>query len=200
MPLVLPTERGKAPDIIEPKRLFIFSHTKVGKTKLAAELPNNLIADLEDGAENYGAMFVNLVKLAVEKYGGDILAAFSEFRAAVVEANTKAGKQVYDFLTIDTSSKLEKMAIALANINYRKSKIGKSFEGDNILTELDYGGGYGWLRDAFTKLYNSCQALPSKSLIILGHVKTASINKNGKELQAKDIDLIGEALPMLNFI
>jgi hypothetical protein len=191
--IILPTEKVKPPDIIEPPRLFLYSQPKVGKTSLLAALPNCLIIDLEDGSSSFEAASINVRKIAQEQFGGNMLAALSEVKKAIVEMNTKAGKRFYDFIAIDTTSALEKMAIDLANSDYRKSNIGKKFEGGNILTELEYGGGYGWYRDSFTKLYNSFMSLANKSLILSGHVKSSSINKGGKDVNVKDIDLIGKA-------
>lgn len=191
MALKLP-ERKKPEGIIEPKRLLVFSQPKVGKTSLAATLPNSLILDLEDGSENYECASFNIRKIARDQTGNDILAALSMAKEAIVVGNTEAKKAVYDFIIIDTTSALEKMANDLANITYRNSNAGKKWEGVDVVTELEYGAGYQILRNSFIKLYNSFQSLAGKGLIFLGHVKNASINKNGASLTAKDIDLIGK--------
>lgn len=189
----LPTEKINPPDIVEPRILFMYSNWKVGKTSLISDLPNCLLLDLEQGAESFSNMRIDIRKLAAEQYGGDMIGALSDVKNSILEANTKAGKRVYDFIAIDTTSALEKIAIELANIEYRRSNIGKKFEGGNILTELEYGGGYGWYRDSFSKLYNSFVPLANKCLILAGHVKSSSITKNGKDINVKDIDLLGKA-------
>lgn len=51
---------------------------------------------------------------------------------------------------------------------------------------------YSWLREAFVEIYKLFDGLAKKGLILLGHVKQASINKAGKELGAKDIALTGK--------
>lgn len=67
--------------------------------------------------------------------------------------------------------------------------MGKTYSG-NILA-LPNGAGYGYLREAFEKVYQAFDN-KSKCLILLGHIKKASIQKDGKELSAKDIDLTGK--------
>lgn len=192
MPLILPTERKVVPDIVEPKKLLIFSHPKIGKTSNLGMLPNSLIIDLEDGAENYPCASINVRKVALEETGGNVLAALSLVTQAIIAKNTEARRKVYDFIIIDTTTALENLARELALHNYKSSSVGHKFEGSDVITELDYGAGYEWLRNAFIKIYNGYQAVANKCLILSGHVKFSSINKAGKSLQANDIQLIGK--------
>lgn len=54
-----------------------------------------------------------------------------------------------------------------------------------------------YVRDAFQKLYEMFKPYAKKCLIIVGHIRTASINKDGKELQASDLDLPGKLRQMV---
>ena len=72
---------------------------------------------------------------------------------------------------------------------YQGTPMGKTYTG-NVLS-LPNGAGYGYLREAFETVYNSFMGL-SDCLILLGHIKKASITKEGKELGAKDLDLTGK--------
>ncbi len=50
MSIVLPTTKEK-PTRVNPKRLIIYSKPKTGKTSAFAGLDNNLIVDVENGAD-----------------------------------------------------------------------------------------------------------------------------------------------------
>jgi len=183
--LNLPVSSQKAKSK-NPRKLFIFAHTKCGKTKTASLLPNNLIIDLEDGSDFCDGMFLNIKQIAKEN-NMSVLQTLKE-----VTTQLKSSEQKYDYLTIDTASALEQYAEQLAVILYKKSPIGKNYQGTNVVTELPNGAGYGWLRTAFEEIYNLFEGIATKGLIILGHVKNSSINKDGKELQVKDLNLTGK--------
>ena len=55
MSIVLPTSKVKA-ERVNPKRLIIYSKPKTGKTTAYAGLEDNLIIDLENGADYVEAM------------------------------------------------------------------------------------------------------------------------------------------------
>jgi len=189
--VVLPTTKRVAPAIIEPKRLVIFSHYKVGKTSNLGALPNSLIIDLEDGADSYACASLNIRRIATEDTDGNVLSALNLVISMLVKANTEAKKSVYDFIIIDTTSALELIARNFATYLY-KQRPGNQYEGNDVVLELPNGAGWDWLRSAFSRIYNPLQVLAGKSLILLGHVKSSSINKNGKDLQVNDIMLSGK--------
>jgi len=56
---------------------------------------------------------------------------------------------------------------------------------------------YEWLRLAFKQIYSLFDGCFSKGLIITGHIKLTSVQKNGKEIQAKDIQLTGKLKTMV---
>lgn len=176
---------------VNPRRLFIFSHTKVGKTTLASMLPNNLIIDLEDGTNYISGLAVNIKEIA-GRTGTDELTVLGQVAKKLKEENKEAGKCVYDYITIDTATSLEDIASSYATKLYKASAQGKNFEGKDVVRELAKGSGYLWLRVAFEKIYSQFDGLYGKALILNGHVKLTSLEKNGKELEAKDILLTGK--------
>jgi hypothetical protein len=171
---------------VNPRRIFIFSHTKVGKTSLLATLPNNLIIDTEDGTEYISGIKINLQKeLALTGKG-----PYSYLRELVEQI--KSEKKFYDYISIDTITGLEEYARGMATYLYKKSNAGKNFDGLDVVSELPQGAGYEWLRIAFKMMYSLFDGCFTKGLIITGHIKLTSFAKQGKEIQAKDIQLTGK--------
>jgi len=174
MSIVLPTKKVAA-NRTNPKRLVIYSKPKTGKTTAYAGLDNNLILDLENGAD-----YVEALKLKINS-----LQELLEAGKAI-----KAAGNPYKYVTVDTVTALEDLVSPLALQLYKATPMGKSFTGNNILT-LPNGAGYGYLREAFfivlNDIYNSFERV-----ILLGHFKGKSIEKNGMEVTTADLDLVGK--------
>lgn len=185
----LPTTKSK-PVIVEPRKLTIVAHPKVGKTSNVAQLPNSLIVDLEDSAHFFESASVNVKKIAAEK-NLSLINAFLTVRKAIEEQNKANGSPVYDFIILDTTTVLQDLAKTVGLINYKRSPMGKSFTGNDITT-LPQGAGYVWLRNAFKSLYEGFVGLSGKCTILLAHVKDSSIYKNGESVSARDINLTGQ--------
>lgn len=183
--------KNKEGIVQEPRRMFIFSHPKIGKTSNLMALPNNLLIDLEDGADFYPGMSVNVKRIASEQ-GKTIFDVLKDVKDSIEAANVKNGKPVYDFITIDTTTILEQLARELGTTLYKNTLIGKAFKGSDVVAELANGSGYEWLRQGFDKIYKGFYPLANKCLILAGHVKLASINKDGKDIQARDVQLTGK--------
>lgn len=138
----LPTKSTKG-KVQNPKKLLIAGQAKVGKTSLAMQLPNNLLLDLEDGAEGYDGMSVNLRVTAAniaKEQGIPILEAMLQVWFETAEAIRQSDHK-YDFITVDNTTRLEEMAAYYATLLYKKSTIGKSFKGEDVVNELPNGGG-----------------------------------------------------------
>ena len=176
---------------VNPRRLFIFSHTKVGKTSLLSALPNNLIIDTEDGSTFISGIKFNM-KDESAKQGKGKFTLLKELTDEI-----KSTKQFYDYISIDTATGMEDLARELAVYLYKKSNVGKSFTGSDVVSELPQGSGYEWLRIAFKQIYSLFDGCYSKGLIITGHIKLTSVTKQGKEIQAKDIQLTGKLKTMV---
>jgi hypothetical protein len=125
MSIVLPTKKVKA-ERQNPKRIVIYSKPKTGKTTAYAALEDNLILDLENGAE-----YVEALKLAIPD-----LQTLLEAGKAI-----KAAGNPYKFITIDTVTALEDMIMPLAIKLYKATPMGKNFDGDTVTT-LPNGAGY----------------------------------------------------------
>ena len=180
MSLVLPTKKVAAKSQ-SPRKLIIYSKPKVGKTSALAELENALIIDLEKGTDFLDAMKVQVNDLTELKQVGQ----------AIIDA----GKP-YKYIVIDTITKLEDMCLPLALTMYRKTPMGKNFDGTNVLT-LPNGAGYLYLREAIDSVVKYLDTL-SERIIYLGHIKLKSIEKNGKEVTASDLDLTGKIKSMMS--
>lgn len=187
----LPRERRVVEGQVEPRKMLIFSNPKVGKTSCLGLLPNSLIIDLEGGANYFECMSID-VKAEAIKLGIGPITFLKQLAAEIQKANTANGKPVYDFIIVDTTTALENMAEVLATYNYKQSAIGKSFEGNNVVTQLAQGQGYNYLRTSFEELISPFDSLAGKCLIYSGHAKSSSIAKKGDTLTAKDINLTGK--------
>ena len=128
----LPKEKVKALSK-SPRKTIIFSKPKMGKTSLAAELPNSLIIDLERGSD-----FLDAVKVTCNTTN-DIKEVCREV--------IKQGKP-YQYGIVDTITKLEDICLPLAKQFYMATPMGKNFTGESVLT-LPNGAGYLYLRQAF---------------------------------------------------
>lgn len=185
----LPTERQKA-EMLSPKKLLIYSKPKTGKTDLVAHLDNALIIDLENGSYAFEGMSYNVLKEA-EKNGRTPLA---ELNALIKEI--KASGKPYEYGVIDTVTSLENLVMPLALKLYMNTPQGKNFEGNNVLY-LPKGAGYQFLRDALFMVLNDLYSCFNKT-ILLGHIKTGFIEKDGKEVVSAEVDLTGKIKTMIS--
>jgi hypothetical protein len=176
----LPTSKVKA-TLTDPGKLIIYSKPKTGKTSLLAELDNNLIIDLENGTQYYDALKVSINSV--------------QELMDLIKAIIAAGKP-YKYITLDTLTKLEDLALPYALTLYKQTPMGKSFTGANVL-DLPNGAGYKYLRDAMTNLLNAIYKCADR-VILLGHLKTTNIEKNGKEVSARELDLTGKIKSMVS--
>ena len=180
----LPTGIVKA-STKSPKRLLLYSPPKCGKTTAVSMLENSLLIDLENGSD-----FVDAVKIKISTL---------EELSALTKAIKSKTTAPYRYGIVDTTTKLEEMVLPLAadmyratpmGINWGKLPGGKPDPDANILT-LPNGGGYLYLREAYTRVSNAIDSCFER-VIYLGHLKDKVLEKAGKEVSAKDIDLTGK--------
>ena len=174
MSIVLPTKKAKASQV-NPKRIVIYSKPKTGKTTAFAGLDNNLILDLENGAN-----YVESLKIPVTCLQ-DLLDAGKAIKAA--------GKP-YKYVTVDTVTALEDMIMPLAVSLYQKTSMGKNFDGETILS-LPNGAGYLYLRQAFFQVLDFIDTL-APHIILSGHIKDKVVDDKGEMVMAANIDLTGK--------
>lgn len=167
-----------------PRKMLIYSAPKVGKTTAGALLEDALILDLEEGSDFIDALKVTIKSVAdIRAYGEEII---------------KQGKP-YKYGIIDTTTKLEDMVLPMAAKFYRDTPMGKNWgklpngtddPTANILA-LPNGGGYLYLREAYNTVTAYIDTLFPRQ-IYFGHLKDKVLEKNGKEVSTKDIDLTGK--------
>ena len=164
---------------VDPKLMLIYGPPKVGKTTILAALPNCLVIDTEDGSD-----YISALKLKVSK--------FDELREACA-AIVAAGRP-YDFVALDTITRVEDWCETRATQLYKETVIGKSFSGKTVL-ELPQGSGYFWLRRAFDEVL--AMIIPTaKRVILVGHLREKFLGGKDAKLDSsvstKDLDLTGK--------
>jgi hypothetical protein len=174
MSIVLPTKKVKA-DRVNPKRLIVYSKPKTGKTTAFAGLDDNLIIDLENGAD-----YVEALKVKANN-----LQELKEVGKAIKEANYP-----YKYITIDTVTALEDMVMPLAISLYQKTPMGKNYSADSILT-LPNGAGYLYIRQAFFQVLDFIDTL-APHIILSGHIKDKQVDDKGEMVLSANIDLTGK--------
>lgn len=177
--LVLPTT--KIPATSEnPKYLILYGLPKAGKTSCLAQLDNNLIIDLEGGSTFIDALAIQCRNIQ----------DLGEAAQAIRAKNTEVGHNFYRRITIDNATRLEDICLGFAATLYRKTELGKNWKGDDVTT-LPRGAGYKYLRDAVKKVIDMFKELCDE-FILVGHVKDSITEKDGGEVSAREIDLVGK--------
>lgn len=153
---------------------------KAGKTSALAQLENNLIIDLEGGSKFIDALAIQ----------ARTISDLGEIAQAIRAKNAEVGHNFYKRITIDNATRLEDICMSYACTLYRKTELGKNWKGDDITT-LARGAGYKYLRDAVKKVIDMFKDLCDE-FILVGHVKDSITEKDGQEVNAKEIDLVGK--------
>jgi len=174
----LPTTKVKA-SRKSPKNMIIYGAPKIGKTTVLSQLDDCLIIDLEDGSDMIDAL----------KVKANSLKELQEIGQQIVNNN-----KPYKYIAIDTISKLEEMCEAYAKQIYMKTPMGKTFEQKNpgaSVLSLPNGAGYLYLRMAYKEWIDKLNKL-ADHVILVGHLKDKMLEKKGKEVAVKDLDLTGK--------
>lgn len=176
---------------LSPRKLLIYGIPKVGKTTAVAELPGNLIIDLESGAEMIRSLNVQAKSVA------DIEAIIKEIeKEGITLYNSgKRGTEMYPYryITIDTGDALEEMCDASATAKFKASKLASADQKATLtsITELPHGLGYYYLREEMKRVINLL-TIYCERLILITHVKDRIISeKAGATATVKDISLGG---------
>lgn len=179
MGLVLPTTKVPATST-NPQYLILYGLPKAGKTSALAQLENNLIIDLEGGSKFIDALAIQ----------ARTISDLGEIAQAIRAKNAEVGHNFYKRITIDNATRLEDICMSYACTLYKKTELGKNWKGDDITT-LARGAGYKYLRDAVKKVIDMFKDLCDE-FILVGHVKDSITEKDGQEVNAKEIDLVGK--------
>ena len=162
-----------------PKNMVIYGPPKIGKTTALSQLDNCLIIDLEEGSD-----MVDALKVKASNF-----TELSKIGKAIIDK----GKP-YKYIAIDTVTKLEEWCEAEGKKIYQQTSMGKNFdskkEGLSVLS-LPNGGGYLYLRMAYKKWIERINKL-ADHIILVGHLKDKLLEKKGKEVSSKDLDLTGK--------
>ena len=162
-----------------PKNMVIYGPPKIGKTTMLSKLDNCLIIDLEDGSDMVDALKVKVNNL-------DML--------AIIGKEIIKEQKPYKYVAIDTISKLEEWCEVEGKRIYMKTPMGKNFEQKNpgaSVLSLPNGAGYLYLRIAFKQWIDRLNLL-ADHVILVGHLKDKMLEKKGKEVAVKDLDLTGK--------
>ena len=174
----LPKKKVKA-SRKSPKNMIIYGAPKIGKTTVLSQLDDCLIIDLEQGSDMLDALKVQVNSL-------------KELGEVGKEIYTE-GKP-YKYVAIDTISKLEEWCEEEGKQIYLKTPMGKNFEQKNpgmSILSLPNGAGYLYLRMAYKKWIDRLNTL-ADHVILVGHLKDKMLEKKGKEVAVKDLDLTGK--------
>jgi hypothetical protein len=155
--------------------IIIYSKPKAGKTTAYSLLKDNLILDLENGAD-----YVEALKIKINS-----LQELLEAGKAIKEAGNP-----YKYVTVDTVTALEDMIMPLAIKLYKQTSMGKNYDGDNVLS-LANGAGYLYLRQAFFQVLDFIDTL-APHIILSGHIKDKQVDDKGEMVMAANIDLTGK--------
>ena len=162
-----------------PKNMIIYGPPKIGKTTVLSQLDDCLIIDLEDGSDMVDALKVKVNNLSeLQNIGTAIM---------------KQGRP-YKYIAIDTISKLEEWCEIEAKNIYKETPMGKNFDSKNTgasVLSLPNGAGYLYLRMAYKKWIDKLNKL-ADHIILVGHLKDKMLEKKGKEVAVKDLDLTGK--------
>ncbi len=193
MELKLPTEKIKA-ERVNPKTMVLYSKPKIGKTTALSQLKDCLLIDVENGAGFVDAMKISVLDLA-KKNDITPISALKEVINTIKKANEEKGDYIYKYGVIDTVSALEDHCLVLANKLYRDTPQGRNWQGDDVTT-LPNGAGYQYTRKALSLVLDEL-AECFDTFIISGHVKDKLIEKEGKEMTERGLNLIGKSASIL---
>lgn len=190
----LPKTKTKA-SRINPRKIILFGKPKIGKSTALANLDDCLIIDLEGGTDYLDALKIDVMQIAKSN---DItpINALKQVIDTIKEANKAKGSFVYKYGAIDTISVLEEIVLPVAKMLYQKTPMGRNFQGDNVL-ELANGAGYQYTRQALWMVLDELEEC-FDTLIILAHLKDKLLEKEGKEMTERGIDLIGKSAAILS--
>ena len=162
-----------------PKNMVIYGPPKIGKTTALSKLEDCLIIDLEEGSDMVEALKLKAGNL------GDL---------AEIGKQIMQNKKPYKYVAIDTVTKLEEWCELEGKKIYQLTPMGKNFDKDQkgiSVLSLPNGAGYLYLRIAFKRWMDRLNKL-ADHVILVGHLKDKMLDKKGKEVSSKDLDLTGK--------
>lgn len=190
----LPKEKIKS-SRVNPRQIILFGKPKIGKTTAVANLQNALILDLEGGTDYLDALKIDIIKEA-KNNSVEPIKILKDVINQIKEANLKNNSFLYKYGVIDTVSILEDMVMPIACNLYKNTSMGRNWQGTDVTT-LPNGAGYQYTRTALWMVLNELEEC-FDTLIILGHLKDKLVEKEGKEMTERGLDLIGKSAAILS--
>ena len=178
----------------DPTSIVIYSKPKMGKTTILAGLDDCLVIDLEKGSYFVDILVFDVLQKAEEE-GKLPVVILKRLINKIKEENQKINGKVYKYIAVDTATALEDIVLPLANKMYKDTPMGKNWVGDDVTT-LPNGAGYRYTRLALSTILNELKEL-CDTFIILGHVKDKNVEKDGKEMNERSLDLTGKSSSIL---
>ena len=159
------------PEHLNPHTLLIYGGPKIGKTTMIPKLPGKyLLHDVDIGGS--GSDFVTAVKIKSPTLGH-----FEETLNVI-----KLQKEPpYDFYALDGLDTIEAWAERSATQKFKKSVLGKNFEGESVL-ELPKGGGFHYFWNEFFRIIKMTHKI-AKYVIFIGPLANKIITRNGDQIQ-----------------
>jgi len=191
----IPKERRKA-QRQEPRSILIYGSYKSGKSAIAAQLPNSLLIEMEEGgADNLEGRILELTSL---KEINKLTEVFEKV------------KKMDDikFIILDTATAMDEASEIIGTYNFMKKAQGKNFnviDGKRLnhldprfetVNELPNGFGYRYSREVMDKWYRAAIAT-GKTVIFIAHIKDKLIStKSGDLVEVADLNLTGKVKQM----
>lgn len=162
---------------------------KCGKTSNCLQIPDSLMINVEESAEYYGGQYLNVKELC-RKHNKGPVTVMNNILESIRNKNKEVKGYAYRRIVIDQLTDLEEIALRAATHAYKQTPQGKDYMGTDV-TELDFGKGYGLLREAMDSFINPFKEL-CETLVLLGHPKTSYVNRGGESLQVTDLNVTGK--------
>lgn len=196
MPITLPVGR-RPPLSTSPAIALFYGPPKVGKTDKLTELPNALFLDLERGTHAFEAESIDITNISEFN---EALAWVRKENETIRIAKKDPRAFKYDFGIIDTIDMLEDYAERYCTARWnadeaaaqKASTKGYKARIVRMVSELDFGLGYGFIREE-VKGRIEAAAKEFKKLILVCHLKDKMlVQKTGIDTMDNELSLSGK--------
>jgi len=176
-----------------PKTLLIYGGFKIGKSAIAAWISRNknaLWLDYESGSASHDGRKIDVIRKVTAMRAEGKKTTRVDYLIELWDALAKEEPARYDYIIHDKIDNLEDWAERWATAYYRKTTIGKNFEGDSVL-ELPKGAGYNYLREKFRLLWiKAISSAPHH--IFIASLRDKFVGKSDNTTEIKDLNLTGK--------
>lgn len=161
---------------VNPVVSVFYGATKVGKTAALAQLPDNLILDLERGAETYECLRVRIDN-------------FEQFKNVMKQLKDGGN---YKYVTVDTIDRLvEWLEHEVVKEWNEAQKRAKDPVTVRVYNEIPYGKGYDLVRLKMRAIMLTFRRYVPH-VIFVGHLKRTLIGETTIEVKEDNLDLVGK--------